>query len=295
VPDPSPNRQTGVVSIVLVTCNSAPYLSGVINALRRHPPTAPWELIVIDNSSDDGSPAIVEAEFPNARVIHNAENLGFARAVNQGAACANGAFLLLVNPDVSWSGTAVESLADFLGDHPRAAAVVPRLMYPDGTPQPSTRYFPNHRNIWFSRGLPLSRIPLLSRRYTIADPSSPTRVESAAATFMMTRADAFRAVGGMDGEFLLYVEDTDLCRRWYAAGWEVWIDPRTVATHAWIHPSERATARKRLHRAGLRHYFRKHYPERRLSNRIVFLGLWLGDVWDRVTDALYFRRQKHDA
>lgn len=273
------------ISIIVVTYNSAGCINPFLKSLRQYPPTRPWELIVSDNASSDGGPQEISGRFPAGRLIASGVNRGFATAVNEAARMAKGKYYLLANPDVSWEGPVIDHLRAFLDSHPRAAAVCPRLIYPDGRPQPSTRRFPIHSNIWFSRQSPLGHIAQSGTRsttYTLADPQQPSPVEAAAATFLLVRAPAFHEVGGMDSRYFLYVEDTDLCRRWHDAGWEVWIDPFVAVTHAWASRMSVNRSLRRHHREGIRRYFRTHYPNQRVRNAIVFGALGLSGVLDAV-------------
>lgn len=268
------------LSVILVTHNSAAHLPGFASSVHDHPPSGGWESIVVDNDSADATVSEVHRLLPHAQLIRQDSNLGFAAAVNRGVIHARGQLILLSNPDVTWSGPVIDDLADFLLVHPRAAAVVPRLTFPDGSPQPSSRRFPTHANIWFSRGSPLSSID--SESYTLPDPKNPMHIEAAAATFMLVRVEAWRAVGGMDEEYFLYVEDTDLCKRWADSGREVWMHPGVSVSHAWKGGSTRDPALYRHHAASLRRYFRIHHPRKRVRNSLLFAALQLADLWRRI-------------
>lgn len=272
------------LSVIVVSHNSAEVLPGLLDSLTRYPPPDPWELIVVDNHSSDDSLACVRSSVPAATLLPQTENRGFAAGVNIGAAQASGDTLLIVNPDVQWNGDVLGPLLAHLASRPKAAAVSPRLLYPDGRAQWSIRRFPNHWNIWFSRGSPLAALPLLRRlagTYTQPDPPAPARVEAVAATFLLARRDAFEAVGGMDAEYFLYVEDTDLCRRWADSGREVWVYPDVTVTHHWSSSRGERRHLARHHRAGIRRYFRRHHPRRRWANAVLFLALRLADWIDR--------------
>ncbi|MEW5701725.1 MAG: glycosyltransferase family 2 protein [Candidatus Zixiibacteriota bacterium] len=276
---------TPSLSIIIVTHNSAESLPGLIDSLHAYPPGCPWELIVVDNASRDRSIALLHDGIPDAVVIVSPQNRGFAAAVNTGARAARGECLLLANPDVTWCDNAIDRLKDLLGKHPRAAAVAPRLLYPDGRPQPSIRRFPTHANIWFSRRSPWGPAAAVRRSpwsYTLTDPPSPSVIEAVAATFLCVRTSAFREVGGMDEGYFLYVEDTDLCRRWHDAGWEVWSDPAVTVRHVWQSRVMPDPMLARHHRDGIRRYFRRHHPKKRLRNAAVFTALALAAGWDRL-------------
>src|SRR5690606_20381534 len=100
------------------------------------------EIIVVDNASNDGSPESVRQRFPGVRLIENSENLGFAAANNRGLRDAGGRVMVLLNPDTTVPPGTLEVLFDYLNAHPDTGVVGPRLIYPDGSTQPSRRRFP---------------------------------------------------------------------------------------------------------------------------------------------------------
>jgi hypothetical protein len=168
----------------------------------------------------------------------------------------------------------------FAGRERDKNAICPKLVYPDGRRQVSIRRLPTHANIWFSRGSPLRH--LSPTAYTQKYPKSPARVPAIAATFMMIRRVAYEQVGGLDEGYFLYVEDTDICKRWHDRGWEAWVDPRVVVTHDWQGGSRRNRKLARLHRASVRRYFRLHHGRKRLRNLLLLAVLGLANMLDRV-------------
>jgi hypothetical protein len=273
------------VSLVVVTCQSAPVLGPLLESAAASS-AALADTIFVDNASTDGTCELIARRLPGATIVANTENRGFAAAVNQGVDRATTERVLLANPDTAWTVEDLRALSAFLDTRPRAAAVCPRLVFPDDAPQASVRRFPTHANIWFSRHSPLRGVRLGAgsrAAYTLDDPAEPQIVEAVAATFMLLRRDAYRAVGGMDEGYFLYVEDTDLCKRWRDAGSEVWIDPRVAVRHHWQGGSRRDPTLRIHHRNGIRRYFRKHHPECRLANGLLFAVFGLLDWKDRLT------------
>lgn len=101
------------LSIIIVNWNTGPLLHNCLQALEPdvHPD---YEIIIIDNASADDSARAARQSFPRLRLIENRENLGFARANNQGMAEARGRYLLLLNPDTLVPPTALPALLDFM-------------------------------------------------------------------------------------------------------------------------------------------------------------------------------------
>lgn len=266
-------RHTHGVALVVVTHNSAEALKPLLATLSGPDGSVFTNIVFVDNASSDSTPSVIAENIPSATLVSNSTNRGFAAAVNQGVRTSATPYVLLANPDVTFNRVDVERLAAFLNSHPAAAAVSPRLVFPDGREQQSVRRFPTHANIWLSRQSPLRFIePLVpeSVRYTMSDPATPSCIEAVAATFLLVRRDAFDAVGGMDEGYFLYVEDTDLCKRWRDRGLEVWMDPSVKVLHAWQGGSGRDKTLRDHHRNGIRRYFQIHHRDKPVRNTVMF-------------------------
>src|SRR5262245_16499855 len=118
------------LSIVLVHYKTPQPLARCLESLAPVARTLSTETIVVDNDSGDAAPAGLP---PGVRLIANAENVGYARAVNQGTRATTGEFVLVMNPDCEVQPGAIEALIRWLREHPRCAVAGPRLLNPDGS------------------------------------------------------------------------------------------------------------------------------------------------------------------
>jgi GT2 family glycosyltransferase len=196
-------------------------------------------VVIVDNASGDGSVERIEREHPHAAVVELAENVGFARGNNAGAAALPGDAYLFVNSDafVHRAGSA-GSLVGALSEG--AAIAVPRLLNPDLTLQPSV--------VPASTPLPeLVRASGLSR--LVPDRWQPelgthwrhgrTRaVQAATGAVLAVAADAWDALGGFAETQFMYAEDLDLCWRARRLGREV----RFVAEAEFVHLANASAA-----------------------------------------------------
>ena len=166
-----------------------------------------FELIVVDNGSG-GNLSELGAGRPNVLVLEPGRNLGFAAAVNRGAADAGGRLLLILNTDARPESGALESLVRSMEQHPEAGGLAPRLVDGNGASQAG----------WQLRRLPslgtlLGYCCFVEPR-AIPEPPAGSPVEQPAACALLLRRDAFDAAGGMDEEFWpAWFEDVDLARR----------------------------------------------------------------------------------
>lgn len=102
-----------VVSIVIVSWNARDYLLQCLESLTPAVCRYPMEIIVVDNASSDGSAELVENNFPQARLIRNPANLGFAKANNLGIAAGTGRYVCLINSDVKVLPDCISRLVDY--------------------------------------------------------------------------------------------------------------------------------------------------------------------------------------
>jgi GT2 family glycosyltransferase len=193
------------------------------------------EVTVVDNASGDGSPEMVQTNFPWVRLVRNERNIGFGAAHNQALASAHGRHLLILNSDTNVVPGALRTLVDFLDGHPDVAVAGPRLRFPDGTVQPSRRRFPTVATLFFE-STQLQRLsssnPIL-RSYYVADGSDDEQqdVDWLVGACLCVRASAAAQVGFFDERFFMYSEELDWCRRFREAGWRVVYVPRAEVMH----------------------------------------------------------------
>ena len=223
------------LSVVIVNWNARDALSGCLDSLAADPPAGGYEVIVVDNGSVDGSVAWLRGRAdPALRVIANTTNRGLPAANNQGIVASRATRLLICNPDVVFRPGAVAALVDLLERRPRAAIVVPRLLYPDGGVQTSAGDLPTLRQAFEGR-------QAQRRRRTYGQAAGfwwdgwPHDVERAIGrgheAAYVVRRRAICEVGLQDEAFRLDWEGIDWTERFAAAGWEVWLCPGAEVVH----------------------------------------------------------------
>ncbi len=213
------------LSIVIVSWNTRELLDACLVSIRTIPDEVTREVIVVDNASADGSAEMVARDHPQVTLIANDENRGYAAGNNQGTEVAEGEHVLLLNPDIVVLDGALDTLARFLQEHPRAGAVAPRLILPDGSVQASCRSFPTPDVVLYE-ALGLSRLFPRSRRFgryrmTWWDYDDERPVDQPMASAILVRGAALNEVGEMDEQFPIFFNDVDLCKRLRDAGWEI--------------------------------------------------------------------------
>lgn len=280
------------LSICIVNWNTRELLRACLRSIERYPLAEPYEVIVVDNASTDGSAEMVRAEFPNVFLIANAENRGYAAGNNQALRQARGEFILLLNPDTEMHPDTLQRAIDFLRAHPEVGAIGAKQLYPNGRLQPSLRAFPTPRNLLFevlglAKLFPRSRL-FAAYRYGWFAYDRPLEAEQPMGTFLMVRRAVVEQVGLMDEAFPLFFNDVDWCYRIKQAGWKIMFVPDVVITHHGGASTRqvRLSAIRESHRA-LEAFYRKHYRSRLpvwvygAIIGLIRLSAWVRVAWAR--------------
>lgn len=293
---------TAQVAAVVVTWNAA---STVDATLRSLPVTVP--VVVVDNDSADETLDVVVRTRPDATVIANRSNRGFAAASNQGLEAAGEVeHVLLLNPDAVLDDAALTELIRFADEHPAAGLVSGLVVTPGGRSDrraggraPSILSMAVHElGLW-------RLLPTLSMYQSLGG-DRPRRVDWIAGTCLLARSAAVADVGPLDEGFFLYCEDIDWCDRMRRRGWEVWVVPAARVTHVGSASVDVAGPWVDQHRIGsLDRYLQRRYRGWRLTaarvirwagkaGRAVVFGV-AGIVLRRPDLAERGRRRRHDA
>jgi len=167
---------------VLVNYNAGAELERALRSISDELAGHPWEGVVVDNASTDGSAAAVDAHAAHVRLIGNTTNAGFARGVNQGLAATKAPYVLIMNPDCRLMAGAIGTLRAALDAHAQCAIAGPRILNPDGSVQGSARGDPDMLTGLFGRTGMLRRVvPFLpiARRNVVAEEAIRSGQESA--------------------------------------------------------------------------------------------------------------------
>jgi GT2 family glycosyltransferase len=251
---------SGSLSIVIVHYDTPDLLRQCLASLCAE--ELPCEIVVMDNASPDRSVEKLPEEFPRVLFVFNEENVGFARACNQGIRMGEGAYCMLLNPDAIIDGAASRGLMACMEGHPEVGLVAPRLVYPDGSLQLSVRSFHTLRAILL-RILRLDRLfPGPVDRYLMRDwdHAEGRVVDWVMGACMLLRRKAVEEVGLLDEGFFMYYEDIDLCYRMGQQGWKVRYEPGIAVRHEHQRDSASLLPNRlaRVHLRSLVRLFSKH-------------------------------------
>jgi len=267
------------ISVVIVNYNVRDFLNNALVSVYKALEGLEGEVFVVDNASDDGSCEMVIQSFPQAHLIANDVNVGFAKANNQALSLSRGKYLLLLNPDTIVQEDTFRILMDFFNANPDVGMAGCKILNPDGTLQLACRRsFPTPW-VAFTKVSGLSSMfgsTKLFGRYnlTYLNPDESYEVDAISGSCMMIRRDVFESVGGLDESFFMYGEDLDWCYRVQKAGWKVFY----VADTKIIHYKGESTRRsdidelKIFYRA-MRLFVQKHHRGSLLYESLIELAI----------------------
>ena len=222
------------LSIIIVNYNTKDVLKDCLSNLKDV--YGDFEIIVVDNASNDGSAEMVKNEFKGILLIENDKNKGLAAANNLGYSIAGGEYLLYLGSDAFPNKKTIKGVIDFMDANKEVGTSTCKLVLRDGridrdahrgfpTPWASITYF-----IGLNKIFPKSK---LLNRYFLGyqNMEVPHEIDMCISHFMMVRRDVFNTIGNWDEDFFLYGEDVDFCYRTKKAGWKIMYLPQFEAVH----------------------------------------------------------------
>lgn len=208
-----------MISVIVLNYNGRRFLDGCLSSLASQTQTN-FEVILVDNGSNDGSPDYIQAHYPWVRLVRNEENLGFAGGTNAGIRAAKGSYILTLNNDAVADRQMIEELARPMAD-PQVGVCAAKMLFPDGRIN--------------SAGICVSRSGAAWDR-GIFQPDqgqydSMEEVFGACAGAALYRKKMLDEIGLFDEDFFLYLEDVDLAMRARLAGWKCIYVPGARVVH----------------------------------------------------------------
>lgn len=231
--------EAAVVSVVVVTYKARDHVIRCLASLRQNA-GMPYEVIVVDDASGDGTVEAVRERYPEARVVAKTENAGLAAGRNSSLPLVRGRYVLMLDSDTELKPGALAAMTELLDERREVGLVAPRLLFPDGSTQPSTRRWPGSLIPFMRRG-PYAKLnpdPEAHRRHMMSDFDfdHARPVVSAMGAAQIWRSDLPRIIGRYDERVSSYGgEDQDWCARVWKAGLQVVYLPKAEVVHHWQH------------------------------------------------------------
>jgi GT2 family glycosyltransferase len=259
------------VEVSLVNTNNRDLLRACLASLPDAAGALAWHATVVDNASDDGSPAVVRLEFPWAHLVENEQRIGFSANHNQiiGDVVSHDSarYVLVLNEDTELEPGSLEELVSFADREDRLGAAGPHLVEKDGREQASYFRFPAVLEQFWS---------------TLRPVQSPRRAEKAGwlnGSCLLVRTEALRRVGPLDARFFIFFEDTDLGLRLHRAGWRSAVCESSRVVHHGHQTVSQTGVGTHMERQMLRSrylYFRKHHGRHTAALVVALVRMALG-------------------
>ncbi|WP_144940559.1 glycosyltransferase family 2 protein [Paenibacillus sp. 32O-W] len=271
------------LSIIILNYNTRELTLKALRSVYASRTGYQFEVILIDNASSDSSVEKIREEFPQVQLIENQENVGFAKANNQGMRIATGRYILLLNSDTIVQTDTLEIMVRFMDEHPDVGASGCKVILPDGSLDKACRRgFPTpSASFYYAFGISklFPHVPRFNQyQLGYLNPDEEYPVDCLVGAFMLVRRKAIDEVGLLDEQFFMYGEDVDWCYRIKQAGWTNYYYPKTHIIHY-----KGASSRKKplkivyeFHRA-MYLFHRKHFRLRYSlpTNLLVYGGIGL--------------------
>lgn len=270
------------VSVIIVNYNVKHFLEQCLCSVQKALSGINGEIIVVDNDSPDKSLEYLEPKFPGVNFIGNEENLGFAKACNQGLQQATGRYILFLNPDTIIPEDCLQLCLQFFEQHADAGAVGIKML--DGSGRflkESKRAFPSpmtslYKLFGLSKLFPRSKT---FSRYHLGhlNENETNEVDVLAGAFMMMKKQVLDEAGSFDETFFMYGEDVDLSYRIQKKGYRNYYFAGSSILHFKGESTRKGSMNYvRMFYNAMSIFVRKHYGGSRagIFNMLIHLAIW---------------------
>lgn len=262
------------LTIIIVTYNPGQMIVDCLHSLPEGARGLSYEMIVVDNASQDGTPQRIMGEFPQVRLIKNKDNRGFAAANNQGLAIAHGRHMLLLNPDVMAHPGAMTAMVTFLESNPTVGIVGPRIFGSEGRVAITARASPQPISI-LGQFLGIHHLfpDLVYGHYHRACLQAKESFDAGwiSGACLMLRQEVYAQIGGLDDSLFLFGEEQDFCDRATQAGWRASYLPVASIVH-----NESSTISRYVPTKILHHHISQLYCFRKQGRESAVMVLKIG-------------------
>lgn len=268
------------ISVIIVNWNTKKLLEDCLTSIYKHTKTRSFsgepdqddeggekgltfEVIVVDNGSEDGSQTMVKKEYPQVNLILNKDNLGFTKANNQGIKVTKGEYVLLLNSDTYLVENSLKKLVDLAKSMKNLGALGPLLLNEDRTIQQSAGFFPHLPQVFYWMSF-IDDLPggTILKPYHVDHNSfyqKNHQVDWVTAAAILVPKKVIANIGGLDEGIFMYGEEVDWCYRIKKAGYKVYFSPTTSIVHIGRGSSGKISQNAILGEyKGLVYFYKKH-------------------------------------
>lgn len=244
------------ISLGIVTYNSQDKIGNAVSSIKTHTNGVDYKLFVFDNGSTDDTKAIVLKADPDAEFISTGENLGFGKAHNLAIPLIDSKYHAIVNPDIILDSDVLSQMVEYMEANPDVALAIPKVLFPDKSEQKLPKLKPKLIYL-LARRTPFFRAK--AQEYTMENIKidCPLEIDQCTGCFMLIRTDVFKALGGFDERFFMYMEDADLTLRTKKYGKTMYL-PHISVIHEWERSSAKSLKYLMIHLSSCFKFLIKH-------------------------------------
>ena len=257
------------LSVVILNYNVEYFLELCLKSVEKALSTIDAEIIVIDNNSSDGSCDMVGQKFPNIKFISNNDNIGFAKANNQGVNISKGEFVCILNPDTVVAEDTFIKLLDFAKTKSNIGAIGCKLI--DG----SGKFLPESK-----RNVPVVKVAMQkmfgngNKYYANHQNENESGiVDVLVGAFMFLKREVYNQVGGFDEDYFMYGEDIDLSYKLLHSGFQNYYFGETTCIHYKGESTNKDKKYTKRFYNAMKLFYKKHFKTNLLFDTIVEIGI----------------------
>jgi GT2 family glycosyltransferase len=258
------------ITLVIVSFNTREILLRCLGSIKKHTKEISYEVILVDNASEDGTVEAVVELYPEVQVIANEDNRGFSAANNQGIVESKSKRVALLNPDTLLAENSFKKIIDFMEAHPEFSILGAGIVDENNQPCPI--------RLW--EDTPQDAALKIMGLYNPASElkkMGPMRAKEAkvisGCCFVVSR-DLIESIGLMDENYFLYNEEDDLCRRARKNGKKICFYPETSVQHLHGQSTHQDRHRKKVMMEAYR-------------SNLYFYSKYYSSIWNRILRSLY--------
>lgn len=278
----SENRKSRIiVSIIIRGHNNRDFVLPLIESIKGNIHRHSYEIIYVDNGSNDGSPEVIKKVFGDIIILENDRNLGPCKACNIGLHRARGEILLILDSDTKILSN-LDTIIDYMLVTPECSAATGRIMNPDGSHQPNVSIFPNLRHAFFISLMHMGLSLIVKNNKAVRDyymldfdMTKVCVVDKIALFCFFIKSSAYDIIGDQDEAMFMYFEDVDWCFRLKEKNLEIHYFPDLSV----LHYGGQTTRKKswgmhKIYQNSLKVFCRKHiYPKHNVVYNILIRAL----------------------
>ena len=223
------------LSVIIVNWNTKKLLEDCLKSIFKLTKDISFEVIVVDNGSEDGSQAMVMKKFPQVKLVPNKDNLGFAKANNRGIKIAKGKYVLLLNSDTYLIENSFRKMVKKAGEYDNLGVLGPLLLNEDRSIQQSVGFFPDLPQVfWWMSFIDDLPFGTLLKPYHVDHDNfykKDQEVDWVTAAAILVSKDVVAKIGALDEKIFMYGEEVEWCHRIKKAGYKVYFSPSTQIVH----------------------------------------------------------------